>query len=415
MEFLAVTGVEDKLQDHVLETIEKFRSAGIQVWMLTGDKIETAKCIAIATGMNNRQEGVHEIRGENFTKGSFYIKDSIESFDKTNKNKTMLMIDGQALAMITANQELTTRFFQAATTAKSVCVCRCSPTQKALVARYIKEYTKKRIACVGDGGNDVAMIQEADVGLGIVGKEGMQASLASDFSLIQFSHLKELILWHGRMSYQRSAKLSQFIIHRGMIISFIQAIFTMIFFSVTIPIYNGYLILGYSTVYTSLPVFSLVLDEDVDREICLKFPILYQTLQDGRSLNIKTFLIWTWKSIYQASIIMFLAVILFNDSFVIIMSITFTTLICIEFLNVIQEVTTVRRKMVVSIVGSLIVYVLTIIFFNTMFQMSAFDLEFVVKVGIITFASWVPVWGIKKMVEWLDPNAVMKVRKSEYK
>jgi len=120
-----------------------------------------------------------------------------------------------------------------------------------------------------------------------------------------------------------------------MIISFIQAIFTMIFFSVTIPIYNGYLILCYATVYTSLPVFSLVLDEDVDRETCLKYPILYENLQAGRSLNNKTFLIWIWKSMYQASIIMFLSVTLFNDSFVMIMSITFTTLIFIELLNVI--------------------------------------------------------------------------------
>jgi phospholipid-translocating ATPase len=190
----------------------------------------------------------------------------------------MLMIDGIALARISAEESLTALFYEAAAEAKSVCVCRCSPTQKAMVARSIKAFTKKKIACVGDGGNDVAMIQEADVGLGIVGKEGKQASLAADFSLTQFSHLKELVLWHGRNSYQRSAKLSQFIIHRGMIISFIQAFFTMIYFSATIPIYNGFLILGYSTVYTSLPVFSLVLDEDVDKETCLKFPILYQTL-----------------------------------------------------------------------------------------------------------------------------------------
>lgn len=169
------------------------------------------------------------------------------------------------------------------------------------------------------------------------------------------------------MSYQRSAKLSQFIIHRGMIISFIQAIFTMIFFSVTIPIYNGFLILGYSTIYTSLPVFSLVLDEDVDRETCLKYPILYQTLQAGRSLNFKTFLIWVWKSIYQAAIIMFLAVILFNDSFVIIVSITFTTLIVIEFLNVLQEVTVIRKYMAFSIIVSLIVYLLSLYFFNRLF------------------------------------------------
>ena len=141
----------------------------------------------------------------------------------------------------------------------------------------------------------------------------------------------------------------------------------MIFFSVTIPIYNGYLILGYSTIYTSLPVFSLVLDEDVDRDTALKFPILYQTLQAGRSLNIKTFLIWVWKSIYQASIIMFLAVILFNDSFVIIMSITFTTLIFAELLNVIQEVTVIRKKMVISILISLVIYMGSIYFFNTLF------------------------------------------------
>lgn len=152
-----------------------------------------------------------------------------------------------------------------------------------------------------------------------------------------------------------------------MIISFIQAFFTMIYFSATIPIYNGFLILGYSTVYTSLPVFSLVLDEDVDKETCLKFPILYQTLQAGRSLNVKTFLIWVWKSIYQAAIIMFLAVLLFNDSFVIIMSITFTTLIFIEFLNVVQEVTVVKRKMVFAIAGSILLYMGSIYFFNTLF------------------------------------------------
>lgn len=269
MEFLAVTGVEDKLQDNVLETIEKFRAAGIQVWMLTGDKIETAKCIAIATGMNRKTESVHEIKGDQLRGDEMQLSNLIADYEKMNKNTTMLMVDGVALTKIMKSEDLTAQFFSAASGAKSVCVCRCSPTQKAFVARSVKNLNKKRIACVGDGGNDVAMIQEADVGLGIVGKEGMQSALASDFSLIQFSHLRDLILWHGRLSYQRTAKLSQFIIHRGMIISFIQAFFTMIFFSVTIPIFNGFLVLGYATMYTSLPVFSLVLDEDVDRKTCL--------------------------------------------------------------------------------------------------------------------------------------------------
>lgn len=321
------------------------------------------------------------------------------------------MIDGSALGWILnhKDEKIIEEFFSVAEDAKSVCVCRCNPSQKAAVARYIKQHSGKRIACVGDGGNDVAMIQEADIGLGLEGKEGMQASLAADFSLTQFSHLKDLILWHGRMSYQRSAKLSQFIIHRGMIISFIQAIFTMVFFSVTIPIYNGYLILGYSTIYTSLPVFSLVLDEDVDRNTCLRFPILYQSLQAGRSLNTKTFLIWVWKSIYQAAVIMFLAITLFQDSFITIMSITFTTLIFIEFLNVIQEVTVIQKKIIFAILSSLLLYVTSIYFFNTLFQVSNFDLQFLLKVGIITSVCWLPIWGFKKLVDWYDPNAAMKV------
>lgn len=135
----------------------------------------------------------------------------------------MLMIDGPTLAMICGAEDdhLLKRFFTQAQHIKTVCVCRCSPKQKKIVAQKIKEITGKRIACVGDGGNDVAMIQEAHVGLGIEGKEGVQASLASDFSVRRFKDLMRLIIWHGRLSYKRTSALSQFVVHRGMIISFI--------------------------------------------------------------------------------------------------------------------------------------------------------------------------------------------------
>ena len=142
------------------------------------------------------------------------------------------------------------------------------------------------------------MILESNCGIGIVGKEGKQASLASDFSIEQFSYLKRLILWHGRLSYKRSAVLSQFVIHRGLIITVIQAIFSILFFYVAIPIYNGFLMLGYSTIYTNLPVFCLIFDEDVPVSAALKYPPLYETLQKGRVLSTKTFLIWMWKSIF---------------------------------------------------------------------------------------------------------------------
>ena len=86
--------------------------------------------------------------------------------------------------------------------------------------------------------------------------------------------------------------------HRGLIISVIQALFVILFYFTTIPIYNGFLMLGYATIYTALPVFSLVFDTDTDVEYVMKFPPLYKTLQKGRSLNLKTFAVWIWKSVY---------------------------------------------------------------------------------------------------------------------
>lgn len=194
-------------------------------------------------------------------------------------------------------------FIEIATKLSAVIACRCSPTQKADVARLIRKHTKKRVCCIGDGGNDVSMIQAADVGkfffwwtkpkqrdhnimcvgVGIVGKEGKQASLAADFSVTQFSYLTKLLMWHGRNSYRRSAKLAQFVIHRGLIISVIQAVFSAIFYFAPIALYQGWLMVGYATIYTMAPVFSLVLDRDVNEDLALLYPELYKELTKVRS------------------------------------------------------------------------------------------------------------------------------------
>ena len=219
MEYLGVTGVEDKLQNDVMLTIESLRSAGINVWMLTGDKVETATCIAISAGLKSKSQSIFKIV-ENEGMNTISIENDLKNF-RAKAYSNLLIIDGGTLKVIMSSIALEELFFEVSALAPSVCICRCSPTQKAMVAKCIKKYTKKRIACVGDGGNDVAMIQEADVGIGIVGKEGMQASLASDFSILEFSYLRRLILWHGRLSYKRSSVLAQFVIHRGLIISII--------------------------------------------------------------------------------------------------------------------------------------------------------------------------------------------------
>jgi len=251
MDFLAITGVEDKLQDEVTTSLENLRNAGIKVWMLTGDKIETATCIAISAGIKSPTQDLFIMKN---ILDPLRVKNMIEAF--SHKFNTVLVIDGATLSV--ALEEMYDAFFSSATKAPAVICCRCSPTQKAAVTEGIKKLTKKITCSIGDGGNDVGMIQAADVGLGIEGKEGKQAALAADFSILQFKDLNKLLLWHGRLSYKRSAILANFVIHRGLVISIIQTIFSIIFYNLSMPIYSGLLALGYSTIFTMFPVFSLV-------------------------------------------------------------------------------------------------------------------------------------------------------------
>ena len=157
------------------------------------------------------------------------------------------------------------------------------------------------------------MIQEAHIGIGLVGKEGKQASLAADYSIIKFKNLNLLLLWFGRLSYKNTATISQFIIHRGLIISFLQFIFSIMFYCSSIPLYNGLLILGYTSIFTALPVISLLYDHDTEVKNVMKFPSLYKILQKGRELSVKTFLWWFWQSLFQASVIMICSIYIFDQ------------------------------------------------------------------------------------------------------
>jgi phospholipid-translocating ATPase len=220
LELLGVTGVEDKLQRDVKPSLELLRNAGIKIWMLTGDKVETARCVAVSSKLVARGQYIYTIAKLKRRDGAQDHLDFLRS-----KTDSCLLIDGESLALFLTH--FRTEFISVAVLLPTVVACRCSPTQKAEVAKLIREYTKKRVCCIGDGGNDVSMIQAADVGVGIVGKEGRQASLAADFSIEQFCHLTKLLVWHGRNSYKRSAKLAQFVIHRGLIIAVCQTMYSI--------------------------------------------------------------------------------------------------------------------------------------------------------------------------------------------
>ncbi|OAD71393.1 hypothetical protein PHYBLDRAFT_31637 [Phycomyces blakesleeanus NRRL 1555(-)] len=410
LELLGLTGVEDKLQDGVKNTLEQMRNANLKIWMLTGDKIETATCIAVSSKLVSRNQQIYQVSK---------LKSPVEVLEELdhlrNQTDCCLVIDGESLQLCLDSSK--DEFIEVATRLPVVVCCRCSPTQKADITRLIKKYTRKRVLCIGDGGNDVSMIQAADVGIGIVGKEGKQASLAADFSITQFSHLTKLLLWHGRNSYKRSAKLSQFVIHRGLIISVMQAVFSALFYFAPIALYQGMLIVGYATLYTMAPVFSLVLDQDVNEDIALLYPELYKELTKGRSLSNRTFFTWLLISVYQGNItilsrgsIMVLSILLFEDEFIHIVSISFTALILNELLMVALEINTWHRIMVISELVTIMIYIGSMWLLPTYFDMTfILTWGFVWKVAVMTAVSSFPLYIVKFIKRRYAPPSYTKL------
>ncbi|XP_052753716.1 probable phospholipid-transporting ATPase IIB [Galleria mellonella] len=389
---LGLTGVEDRLADDVTPTLAMLRTAGIKIWMLTGDKLETAECIARSLQLGGG-DGVWVPAARCAAR-----RDALrllQMLSARDPDQTNLIIEGETLEVCLRSYEK--EFVEVLERCSGVVVARCSPTQKAAVARLLRARNHV-VAAVGDGGNDVAMIQEADMGVGIEGAEGRAASLAGDVSVRQFQCLARLLLVHGRRAATRSAALCLFIVHRGLIVSTMQAVFSVVFYFSSVSLYPGFLMVGYGTIYTMLPVFSLVLDKDISSLTALRYPQLYKQLTKGRQLSYKTFYIWTGISIYQGGVIMYGALVLFEDQLIHIVEISYTALILTELIMVALTIVTWHRLMAAAELLSLLMYTATLLIFT-----SYFDADFIRhwdfwwKVTVITLVSCLPLYIVKYM------------------
>lgn len=405
LELLGVTGVEDRLQKDVKPSLELLRNAGVKIWMLTGDKVETARCVAVSARLVARGQSITTIAKVSNKQAAQDALDIIR-----NRSDVCMLIDGESLAIMLTH--LRTQFISIAVTLPCVVACRCSPTQKAEVANLIRMHTKKRVCCIGDGGNDVSMIQAADVGIGIVGKEGRQASLAADFSITQFSHVTKLLVWHGRNSYKRSAKLAQFIIHRGLIISVCQTMYNIAGKFDPKGLFKDWLMVGYATVYTMAPVFSLVLDRDVDEKLANLYPELYKELKTGQSLSYKTFFTWVAVSIYQGVVIQGLSQLLVGATDgPRMLSVSFTVLILNELIMVAVSITVWHPIMILSIVGTGAIYAASVPFLGEYFDLAyVASWSWVWRVAAVAAISLVPVWGGKLISRAVRPPNYRKVQ-----
>ncbi|KAH8412397.1 hypothetical protein KR009_001802 [Drosophila setifemur] len=325
---LGATGIEDRLQDGVPETIASLLSAGVSVWVLTGDKPETAINIAYSAKLFTQQMELIKLtarsRDAAETAINFYLTD-IENAKTTSslgygqtlrKKPRALVVDGKTLTFILdSKSRLILPFLRLAKRCASVLCCRSTPLQKAYLVKVVKEELNLRTLAIGDGANDVSMIQMADVGVGISGQEGMQAVMAADFTLSRFRYLERLLLSHGYWCYDRLSRMILYFFYKNAAFVFLIFWYQLYCgFSGSVMMDQMYLML-YNLIFTSLPPLAIgVYDKRVPEDLLLKNPYLYKNGRLGVAYRPHDFWLILLDALYQSLVIFFVALCAYAES-----------------------------------------------------------------------------------------------------
>ncbi|XP_063305087.1 probable phospholipid-transporting ATPase IM [Pelobates fuscus] len=332
MMLLGATAIEDKLQEGVRETIASLLLANIKLWILTGDKQETAmnigySCHMLTDDINDifivSGHTVTEVREElrkakevtfgqsrslhNGHQFSEKTKDSkVESvYEETVTGEYALIINGHSLAHA-LEADMEKEFLEIACVCKTVICCRVTPLQKAQVVELVKKYKKAVTLAIGDGANDISMIKSAHIGVGISGQEGMQAVLASDYSFAQFRYLHRLLLVHGRWSYFRMCKFLCYFFYKNFAFTLVHFWFGFFCGFSAQTVYDQWFITLFNIVYTSLPVLAMGLfDQDVNEQNCMDYTKLYEPGQLNLLFNKRRFFICIAHGIYTSFALFF--------------------------------------------------------------------------------------------------------------
>uniref|UniRef100_A0A663FH21 Phospholipid-transporting ATPase n=1 Tax=Aquila chrysaetos chrysaetos TaxID=223781 RepID=A0A663FH21_AQUCH len=293
LQLLGATAIEDKLQDGVPETIQLLKLGNIKVWVLTGDKQETAMNIGYACKLLTDDMEILEEKEIRSQPRVLSPKDKILHTGEVLKEKGWLW-QRLACCRATASQEqgslVEKAFVDLATSCQAVICCRVTPKQKALIVELVKKHKKAITLAIGDGANDVNMIKTADIGVGISGLEGMQAVQCSDYALAQFSYLQRLLLVHGRWAYLRICKFLRYFFYKTFAGLMAQVWFAFHSGFTAQPLYEGWFLALYNIFYTAYPVLSVgLLEQDVSAKKSLEFPELYVIGQQDELFNYRVF------------------------------------------------------------------------------------------------------------------------------
>ncbi|KAF6819097.1 phospholipid-transporting ATPase DNF3-like protein 2 [Colletotrichum sojae] len=354
------TAIEDRLQEGVPDTIDKLRRAEIKVWMLTGDKRETAINIGHSAGlcrpfsevfildasMGNLQESILSTLGE-VARGML--------------PHTVVVVDGQTLGTIEEDEDLSFLFFDLVVRVDSVICCRASPSQKAtLVKRIRRQVPHSLTLAIGDGANDIGMIQASHVGIGISGREGLQAARISDYAIAQFRFLQRLLFVHGRWNYLRTGKYILATFWKEIVFFLPQAYFQRYAGYSGTSLYENWSLTVFNTFFTSLAVILLGgLEKDLQPKTLLEHPELYTYGHKNRAFNVRLYIGWTLIGLIESLIIWWATWAVYNSlpfdqdtSLYAMGSVVFT--VCVVFINIKLMVLEMENKNVIILAGFLI-------------------------------------------------------------
>ena len=315
MSLVGSTAIEDKLQTAVPQTIADMGRAGIAVWVLTGDKEETAINIAYACELFDTRTKVHVINLKTAPDMAAVKKELQRNGAAARRavgsgEKHALVIDGEVISMVLEASEMQLELLRMTLSCQSVIACRCAPSQKAQLVTLVRRNVKGAVTlAIGDGANDVAMIQAAHVGVGISGQEGMQAANSADFSVGQFRFLSELLFVWGRNAYRRMSTMIFYIFYKNVLLALIM--YWYLFYSAaasTRPYIEAGL-QGYNVIWTGLPIiFCTLYDRDVSDDLSRKLPQLYHLGVRRAYFNVGIVLRWVFDVIFESGTIFFVLI-----------------------------------------------------------------------------------------------------------
>ncbi|EMC98814.1 hypothetical protein BAUCODRAFT_137052 [Baudoinia panamericana UAMH 10762] len=315
---LGATAIEDKLQEGVPDTIHTLQTAGIKVWVLTGDRQETAINIGMSCKLISEDMTLLIINEANAeaTRANMQKKlDAIRSQHAGNiEMETLaLVIDGKSLTYA-LERDLEKLFLDLAVMCKAVICCRVSPLQKALVVKLVKRHLKAILLAIGDGANDVSMIQAAHIGIGISGVEGLQAARSADVSIAQFRFLRKLLLVHGSWSYQRISKVILYFYYKNTALFITQFWYSFQNAFSGQVIYESWTLSFFNVIFTAMPPFVLgIFDQFVNARLLDRYPQLYQLSQKGAFFQTHNFWSWVANGFYHSLLLYFVSELIWWD------------------------------------------------------------------------------------------------------